>query len=89
MCHPQVQERDTERENSLSSGVFLDCNIRGWAGVIAWKPADDLWVLSGACLSERSSSLTSSQAANDEPQKLRDPEEEEEEGNRARDGEVS
>lgn len=46
-------------------------------------------MLSGACFSKRSSSLTFSQVENDEPQKLRDPEEEEEEGNGASDGQVS
>lgn len=52
------------------------------------EPADDLRVLSGACFSQRSPSLTFSQAENDEPQKLRDPEEKEE-GNGASDGQVS
>lgn len=47
------------------------------------KPADDLQVLSGACFSKRSSSLTFSQVENDEPQKLWDPEE------GASDGQVS
>lgn len=45
-------------------------------------------MLSGACFSKRSSSLTFRQAENDEPQKLQDPEEEEK-GNGARDGQVS
>lgn len=65
---PQVDE---ERERRLPSGVYLDCNIRGPADVIAF---------SGACSSKRSPSVTFSQVESDEPQKLQVPQEEQGDG---------